>query len=48
MLFSRIRNRSLLGYTAYNRGLAQAPRGLGVLVLTPLVGILTGKVDNRH
>jgi len=38
---------SLMGYTAYISGLAQAPRGLGVLVFTPLVGMLTGKVDNR-
>jgi DHA2 family multidrug resistance protein len=38
----------LMGYTAYISGLAQAPRGLGVLVFTPLVGILTGKVDNRY
>ena len=38
---------SLMGYTAYISGLAQAPRGLGVLVFTPLVGILTGKMDNR-
>jgi DHA2 family multidrug resistance protein len=37
----------LMGYTAYASGLAQAPRGLGLLVLTPLVGILVGKVDNR-
>ena len=37
----------LMGYTAYVSGLAQAPRGWGMLVLTPLVGILTGKVDNR-
>jgi DHA2 family multidrug resistance protein len=38
---------SLMGYTAYISGLAQAPRGLGVLVFTPLVGLLVGKVDNR-
>jgi DHA2 family multidrug resistance protein len=37
----------LMGYTAYVSGLAQAPRGLGLLVLTPLVGLLVGKVDNR-
>src|SRR5271165_1212126 len=37
----------LMGYTAYLSGLAQAPRGLGMMVLTPLVGVLTGKVDNR-
>ena len=38
---------SLMGYTAYVSGLAQAPRGLGMIVLTPLVGLLIGKVDNR-
>ena len=37
----------LMGYTAYISGLAQAPRGMGLLVLTPLVGLLVGKVDNR-
>ena len=37
----------LMGYTAYVSGLAQASRGLGLLVLTPLVGLLIGKVDNR-
>jgi DHA2 family multidrug resistance protein len=37
----------LMGYTAYVSGLAQAPRSLGLLVLTPLVGLLVGKVDNR-
>ena len=37
----------LMGYTAYASGLAQAPRGLGLLVLTPLVGLLVGKVNNR-
>ena len=37
----------LMGYTAYASGLAQAPRGLGLLVLTPVVGLLVGKVNNR-
>jgi DHA2 family multidrug resistance protein len=37
----------LMGYTAYISGLAQAPRGMGLLVLTPVVGLLVGKVDNR-
>jgi DHA2 family multidrug resistance protein len=39
---------SLMGYTAYISGLAQAPRGLGVLLFTPLVGLLVGKVDSRY
>jgi DHA2 family multidrug resistance protein len=38
---------NLMGYTAYLSGVAQAPRGLGMMVLTPLVGILTGKMDDR-
>ena len=36
-----------MGYTAYVSGLAQAPRGLGMLIGTPLVGYLTGKVSDR-
>jgi DHA2 family multidrug resistance protein len=38
---------NLMGYTAFISGVAQAPRGLGVLLFTPLVGALMGKVDNR-
>ncbi|HEV2327349.1 MAG TPA: DHA2 family efflux MFS transporter permease subunit, partial [Verrucomicrobiae bacterium] len=38
---------SLMGYTAYASGLTQVSRGWGMLALTPLVGYLTGKVDNR-
>lgn len=38
---------SLMGYTAYVSGVAQAPRGLGMLIGTPLTGYLTGKVSNR-
>ena len=37
----------LLGYTALAAGLAVAPRGLGSLFFMPMIGILTGKVDNR-
>ena len=37
----------LMGYTAYVSGLTQMSRGWGMLVFTPLVGVLTGKVDNR-
>ena len=37
----------LMGYTAYVSGLTQMSRGLGMLVLMPLVGYLTGIVDNR-
>jgi DHA2 family multidrug resistance protein len=36
-----------MGYTAYVSGLTQVSRGWGMLLLTPLVGYLVGKVDNR-
>jgi len=38
---------TLLGYPAYNAGLALSPRGLGSLATTPLAGYLTGKVSPR-
>jgi MFS transporter, DHA2 family, multidrug resistance protein len=38
---------TLLGYPAYQAGLALSPRGLGSLLTTPLVGYLTSKVDPR-
>ena len=38
---------SLMGYTAYVSGLTQVSRGWGMLILTPLVGFLMGKADNR-
>ena len=37
----------LLGYTAYNSGLAVSPRGIGALVSLLLAGRLVGKVDSR-
>jgi DHA2 family multidrug resistance protein len=37
----------LMGYNAFQSGLAQAPRGLGCLVAMPLVGIMVGHFDNR-
>lgn len=37
----------LMGYNAFQSGLAQAPRGLGCLVAMPLVGLLVGRFDNR-
>ncbi len=39
---------TLLGYPAYNAGLALSPRGVGSLVTTPLAGYLTGKTDPRR
>ena len=38
---------NLLGYPAFQSGLAQSPRGLGLLVVMPLAGFLSGKLDNR-
>ena len=39
---------TLLGYPAYNAGLALSPRGIGALATTPLAGWLTGKTDPRR
>jgi DHA2 family multidrug resistance protein len=39
---------TLLGYPAYNAGLALSPRGIGSLCTTPLAGYLTGKTDPRR
>ena len=39
---------TLLGYPAYNAGLALSPRGIGALSTTPLAGYLTGKTDPRR
>lgn len=37
----------LMGYTAELSGWASSPRGLGVLMVTPLAGYLTSRVDAR-
>ncbi len=39
---------TLLGYPAYQAGLALSPRGVGSLATTPLAGYLTGKTDPRR
>jgi DHA2 family multidrug resistance protein len=39
---------TLLGYPAYNAGLAISPRGIGALSTTPLAGYLTSKTDPRR
>jgi MFS transporter, DHA2 family, multidrug resistance protein len=39
---------TLLGYPAYNSGLALSPRGIGALIFTPLAGYLTSKTDPRR
>ena len=38
----------LLGYPAFNAGLALSPRGLGSLAVMPLAGYLTSKTDPRR
>lgn len=39
---------TLLGYPAYNAGLALSPRGIGSLLMMPLIGYLTSKIDPRR
>jgi MFS transporter, DHA2 family, multidrug resistance protein len=38
---------TLLGYPALQAGIAMAPRGMGSLVMMPIVGFLTSKIDVR-
>ncbi len=38
---------TLLGYPAYTAGKALSPRGVGSLCTTPIVGVLTSKIDPR-
>ena len=38
---------TLLGYSAVEAGEAMAPRGIGSLIMMPIVGALTAKVDAR-
>ena len=37
----------VMGYTAFNAGIAVSPRGLGAIVAMPLIGYLTDKMDTR-
>ncbi len=39
---------TLLNYTAWNAGVAVAPRGIGAIVIMPIVGILSTRVDARY
>ena len=39
---------TLMGYPAYNAGMALSPRGMGALLFTPLAGHLTTKTDPRR
>ncbi len=38
---------TLMGYTAAAAGVAVSPRGLGALLIMPVVGLLTSRLDNR-
>jgi len=38
---------TLLGYTATAAGIAVSPRGLGAIAIMPVIGVLTGRLDNR-
>jgi DHA2 family multidrug resistance protein len=38
---------TLLGYSAVAAGWAVSPRGIGAICIMPIIGILTGKIDNR-
>jgi DHA2 family multidrug resistance protein len=38
---------TLLGYTAWAAGLAVSPRGIGAILIMPVVAILSNRVDNR-
>jgi DHA2 family multidrug resistance protein len=37
----------ILGYTAFTAGLVVAPRGLGSIVASPIIGLLGSRIDNR-
>ena len=39
---------TLFGYSSYQAGQAMVPRGVGSLVMMPVVGMLTGMVDPRR
>jgi MFS transporter, DHA2 family, multidrug resistance protein len=38
---------TLFGYSALEAGKAMAPRGIGSLIMMPMVGVLTSKIDPR-
>ena len=38
---------TLMGYTAGAAGIAVAPRGIGAVLIMPVIGALTARVDNR-
>jgi DHA2 family multidrug resistance protein len=38
---------TLLGYSAWAAGWAVSPRGIGAILIMPVIGVLTGRLDNR-
>lgn len=38
---------TMLNYTAWLSGLAVSPRGIGAILIMPVVGVLSNRVDNR-
>ncbi len=38
----------LLGYNAFNAGMAVSPRGFGAVVAMPLIGMIGSRIDNRY
>lgn len=38
---------TLLGYSAAAAGWAVSPRGIGAIAIMPIIGVLTGRLDNR-
>src|SRR3954469_20416795 len=47
MVLLPIMLQTLLGYPSMQAGIAMAPRGMGSLIMMPIVGYLTSKVDTR-
>ncbi len=39
---------TLLNYTASAAGIAVSPRGIGAILIMPIIGIMTAKMDNRY
>lgn len=38
---------TVMGYSAQSAGVAVSPRGIGALVIMPVIGILTSRIDSR-
>jgi len=39
---------TLMNYTASAAGIAVSPRGIGAILIMPIIGVLTAKMDNRY